>query len=376
MQRQSLWQLASPIVPLPPQPVPFAFPKSPRLLNVRPMPETNRSGWLHEKFPSGVPKLWCPLITPYDESGNIDQPRFAAHFTHVATWAKGFLIPGSTGDGWELNDGEANTLRRLAQSLTKKTRTHLLVGVLKSDAASAIEAIQTVAREIAPTDSFHEPGSASCGFTICPPRGEGLTQAALESALAEILELGFPMALYQLPQMTRNEMSPALVSSLAARFDNFFLFKDSSGTDRVALSESPLHAVVTLRGAEDDYARWLKPHGPYDGFLLSTANCFAKELSEIITAVGEGQPSVAAALSARLDGVVREVFAGVAQLPEGNAFANANKSMDHFFAFGPNALNARPPRLHAGSRIPVEVLRVARDALFRHGFLPRKGYLE
>ena len=73
---------------------------------------------------------------------------------------------------------------------------------------------------------------------------------------------------------------------------------------------------------------------------------------------------------------MREVFAGVAQLPEGNAFANANKSMDHFFAFGPNALNARPPRLHAGSRIPVEVLRVARDALFRHGFLPRKGYLE
>ena len=66
-------------------------------------------------------------------------------------------------------------------------------------------------------------------------------------ALASILEAGFPTALYQLPQVTQNEFSPEVGSSLALRFPNFMLFKDSSGSDRVVSSGKSLGGVFTLR---------------------------------------------------------------------------------------------------------------------------------
>ena len=60
----------------------------------------------------------------------------------------------------------------------------------------------------------------------------------------------------QLPQVTGNEMSPAIVAALAARFSNFYLFKDTGGNDRVAESGLELDGVFLVRGAEGDYARW------------------------------------------------------------------------------------------------------------------------
>jgi hypothetical protein len=62
-------------------------------------------------------------------------------------------------------------------------------------------------------------------------------------------------------------------------------------------------------------------------------------------------------------------------LPHGNAFANANKAMDHFMAHGPRAASLPPPRLHSGEVLPPEVIARTGDALNRRGLLPAKGYL-
>ena len=66
----------------------------------------------------------------------------------------------------------------------------------------------------------------------------------------------------------------------------------------------------------------------------------------------------------------------MALLPSGNAFANANKAMDHWFAHGPGAREAAPPRLHGGTWLPRDVLDQTRSLLECHGFMPSKGYLE
>ena len=81
-------------------------------------------------------------------------------------------------------------------------------------------------------------------------------------------------------------------------------------------------------------------------------------------------------MSERLTACINEVFGIVTGLPDGNPFANANKAMDHFFAWGPKAPSAPPPRLHAGSFLPGDVIRGAGEALVRHGLMPDKGYLE
>ena len=132
-----------------------------------------------------------------------------------------------------------------------------------------------------------------------------------------------------------------------------------------------------VRGAEGDYVRWLKAaKGPYDGFLLSTANCFAREFHQIVEDLAARRVKAAHAISERLTGCINEVFGIVTGLPHGNPFANANKAMDHFFAHGPRAQAARPPRLHAGTFLPADVIRATGEALSRHGLMPNKGYLE
>ena len=75
----------------------------------------------------------------------------------------------------------------------------------------------------------------------------------------------------------------------------------------------------------------------------------------------------------------RVVVAAVAQLvkvlPQGNPFSHANKALDHFFAYGPRAADAPPPRIYAGGHLPAELIRAAGEVLSREGLMPAKGYL-
>lgn len=45
-------------------------------------------------------------------------------------------------------------------------------------------------------------------------------------------------------------------------------------------------------------------------------------------------------------------------------------------AHGPMAGQLAGPRLHAGTRLPVETIETAIDALARHELLPARGYLQ
>jgi len=340
-----------------------------------------RAAALRRLFPGGVPGLWCPLLTHYNCEGAIDASRIAAHLRHLAFHVKGFLIPGSTGDGWELSDAEFRQLIEVALDQVEDLNLNLLIGILKPDASSAATAINEITGFIKSRTGRTDPAVALgqarvCGFTVCAPRGSEVSQPEIERALTSILEAGLPTAVYQLPQVTQNEISPEVVTNLATRFENFLMFKDSSGTDRVALSGKGLAGVFTVRGAEGDYAQWLRAAGgPYNGFLLSTANCFARELGQLIEDISARRFDAAKKMSERLSMVIGEAFHLVNPLPDGNPYANANKAMDHFFAYGPQAASVPPPRLHAGSHLPVEMIRATGEILSRHGLMPDQGYL-
>lgn len=333
-------------------------------------------------FPRRIPALWCPAITHYDDEGGIDRARTAAHLKFLSPWVKGFLVPGSTGDGWEMSEPERRKVLEVALEEAVKLDLHVLVGLLKTDGQAARQSLlDTLAwlKSLTGTSGAEDclVNSRVCGFTVCPPKGKGLSQEQMATDLEAVLRAGLPTALYQLPQVTQNEMDPELTAGLASQFGNFILFKDTSGADRVALSGKNLGGIFLVRGAEGDYARWLKSGGgPYDGFLLSTANCFGRELQQMIEHLEARRMDAANGLSERLTGAVNEVFRLVHGLPHGNPFANANKAMDHFFAHGPKAAGATSPRLHAGSHLPPEVIRATGEALARYQLMPGKGYLE
>jgi dihydrodipicolinate synthase/N-acetylneuraminate lyase len=339
-----------------------------------------RNALLGRLFPQGFPTLWCPLVTHYDDQGGIDRARMRAQLRHLAPHVGGFLLPGSTGDGWDMDDQESRRLIAIALEEVGAIGRKLLIGALKPETDAVLESIDTALQLIreasgATLTDQAVTDSPVCGFTVCAPRGSELGQDRIRAALAAVLELGVPVSLYQLPQVTQNEIAPQTVAALAAKYPNFYLFKDTSGSDRVAASG--FNEVLLLRGAEGDYAGQLAAGGGhYDGFLLSSANGFAGELHEIRRELEQGDSRRARARSGRLATAVEESFALAQELPHGNAFANTNKAIDHFFAHGARALEAPAPRLRAGQRLPQQFVTAVGGVLSRQGLLPSTGYLD
>ena len=328
-----------------------------------------------------IPRLWCPPLTHYKSDATLDKERMAAHWASMLPNVRAFLVPGSTGDGWEMNNDEIKVLLDFAIELAGKLDALLLIGVLKTDVASMSEAIaETLAvlkQKAGVEDSIQVlKQTRVCGFTVCPPTGANLTQEQIQADLETILKLDLPTAIYQLPQVTKNEMSPALIKQLARLYANFLLFKDSSGSDRVALEERGQSDVFWVRGAEGDYAEWLRESGGvYQGLLLSTANCFSLQLRAIVTLLQKGKSDEAQSLSVRLTQVINEVFKLVSDLPQGNPFTNANKAIDHFMAYGTEARQILPPMLHSRRRLPEKVIREVGKILSNAKLIPQQGYL-
>ncbi len=339
-----------------------------------------RQDLLQQLFPSGVPSLWCPPLTHYRDDGSIDSHRISAHLKSIAPFARGWLIPGSTGDGWEMTDGQVRQLLDHTLPVAREVGASVLIGVLSKDGQAArnniLRLTDWLCERQQQQDVVRAMFSANvCGFTVCPPAGAELSQKEIKAALDAILDLGLPVALYQLPQVTENEMAPETVESLAQQHANFFLFKDTSGEDRVATSSANLEDVFLVRGAEGKYALWLKSAaGPYDGFLLSTANVFAEQYAGLIHQINSGEISAAEAAIRPVEEVVQIVFDAALSLPDGNPFTNANKAMDHVRAFGANATAHRSPKLHAGSRLPQSIIEVAWQAMSERGLAPAEGY--
>ena len=341
-------------------------------------PETRR--WMERLFPEGLPALWCPPLTHYAGAGVLDAPRMRAHLASMLPWVRGLLVPGSTGEAWEMSAAEVRELLAFFVEEIRGRGVHLLVGALHAEAADAVRQIhETVAwlRRVTGADDAAEAlvRASVCGFAVCAPRGAGLGQERIRAALDEVLSIGVPIALYQLPQVTQNEIAPETAAALSARHPNFYLFKDSSGADRVAASG--FRGAFLVRGAEGDYARQLAERGgPYDGYLLSTANCFGRQLAAMIEQIRRGETGAPDAFSRELSAICAELLGPAGAVGYGNAFANTNKALDHYFAHGPEAAGrVEPPLLHSGRRLPRDVVDLAGASLRRHGLMPARGYL-
>ncbi len=341
-----------------------------------------RQALIQHLFPGGIPSLWCPTLTHFTGAHTVDRDRIGAHFRFLAPFVKGILVPGSTGEGWEMNDGEIRQLLEVVLATARSVGMRVLVGALKPDAEQTLACVESTVTWLKAESgaSDGERALQQCGvagFTICPPRGRDLSQTAIQAGLRKVLDRGLPTALYQLPQVTGNEMSPETVSALAREYPNFYLFKDTSGQDRVVTSGLDFGGVFLVRGAEGGYARWPKSGGgPYDGFLLSTANVFAAQLGAIQSALLEGRQPDAQALAQRVDTVVKQCFEMVAGFPAGNPFTNANKLLDHIMAYGPGAVQHAPPLLYSGRRLPQAWISTAVELLRKNSLLPSSGYLD
>ena len=340
-----------------------------------------RASLVKSMFPDNIPDLWCPALVHYDENGVMDKARIEAHLAHISPYVKSFLLFGSTGDGWELTDAEKLDLLDLMIQLAVKYGFQNLIGMLKPERAASLNGIkETMAylhTKYNGINAFERLKQLHvCGFTVCPPKGKNISQAEMLNDLSDILDLKLPIAIYQLPQVTENEMEPETVRILAEKYPNFYFFKDTSGTDAVIHSKVNLGGVFTVRGAEGDYDKWVyRGDGGYCGFLLGSANCFAKEIAQVLTYCKRSNYEEAKALSSRIARIVEAMMAKVSDLPSGNAFTNANKCIDHIRAFGADWNKVPMPMLHSGVRIPLPYVAHALECMKTNAIDTGKGYM-
>lgn len=329
------------------------------------MSTAERTALQHSAFPNGVPRLWCPILTHLKAAREPDAERIAEHLEKLSPFVKGILVPGSTGEGWEMDDSDVRHLLSIVLPAAHTAGIKVLLGMLKTDVTQVLEALDGL------DDCCHHP--AVVGVTVCPPRGAELSQSEIAVGLRRVLLRGIPTALYQLPQVTQNELSPETVAALSAEFPNFILFKDTSGTDKVALSGLEFGGVNLVRGSEQGgYAKWTRAAGgPYDGFLLSTANVLAPELAEVIRLLDAGDKQGAEKLSGELERLVQAMFAIVSGFKTGNAFSNANKLLYHLRTFGTEATKLPTPMLYSGVTLPVEFVEKGLDAIKTFGGFSR-----
>lgn len=342
--------------------------------------QLERQGLIQQLFEPGMPRLMCPPLTHFSGPLAVDRPRMSAHYAWLAQYAGLFLVPDSTGDGWLMDDAMMLRMAALCAQHAREAGGGVLVAVLKPslpEMLAGIKAVQAMVREQTGRDDLQ--GFLSGGYkgiTVCAPRGEGMPQAEIAQALRRVLDLGLPTALYQLPQMTLNEISPQVVADLVRDYPHFYLFKDTSGRDAVALSGVDTRDLYLVRGAEGQYARWFKPAGgPYDGFLLSTANGFARQLAQLIQLCEKKELAAARQLSNQLDALVSALFALVSPIPVSNAFANSARIADHVQAHGPDWQRAPAPMLPDGSRMDEAILQQGCQLIQAAGFVPQQGYL-
>ncbi len=337
---------------------------------------------------SETPPLWVPLLTHYrldDGRPVVDAERMTRHMAQVAPSVRSWMISGSTGDGWDVNTDQFDSLLKLsADPAGRPSDVRVLVGVLRSSTDAVLEwidhvhAVAGTSRSASLEDNVARLAEKRwVGITVCPPVGDDVSQEAIIEHYAAVADAArLPLAVYQLPQVTGNVIEPATMARLVAAHDEIILFKDSSGQDTIAQAGVDLDTVVLVRGAEGNYAPMLEPlGGPYTGLLLSTANGFGPHLRTILDHVSAGREDEARATSENLTALVEKLFACAGDAPVGNAFANVNRAVDHAFAHGRVWRDAAPPMLFDGSRLPEPIVASVAEILGATGLVPEQGYL-
>ena len=147
--------------------------------------------------------FWVPLLTHYRRDGDrlaVDSERMAAHVRSLRPYLRQFMIAGSTGDGWEIDDRMFDDLLALtARADVFDSGCRLLVGVLRPTTAEVIARARTAERALG--SGRH--AASFDGLAVCPPVDAKADQATIARHFDAVIEATHsPVAVYQLPQVT------------------------------------------------------------------------------------------------------------------------------------------------------------------------------
>ena len=225
--------------------------------------------------------LWAPILSHYELADNLrlNKALIKKHMKWLEPSVKQFLVCGTTGDGWILSDKLINDwLEILTEKNFLTDQNKILFGAFGNTTKEVLHRAKLIEDYL----TNHKCEVSFFGLTLCAPVNEKITQNEIIKHFEKIIENTLlPISIYQLPQVVKCEIKPETLKYLKDKFKKrIVLFKDTSDEDKVIDSKIDFGDLKFLRGAEKNYFNHIKPRGKYDGFLLSTANCFGKVLRE------------------------------------------------------------------------------------------------
>jgi len=190
--------------------------------------------------------VWCPSVTPFTSQGQPDIDALGRHFGRLnASGINTLLLMGSIGEFASLTQQERLLLIREARQLSPLSMVANISSTCMADMVELAEA------------AWHNDFDA---VMVLPPYYYGQTQQQLLSYFRELdKQIGGKWFAYNFPARTGCDLTPALVSQLAAELPNFVGIKDT--VDCLSHNRALIEETKKVR---DDFAVL----SGYDEYLL------------------------------------------------------------------------------------------------------------
>lgn len=237
------------------------------------------------------------LVTPFTDTGAVDEAAFAAHVEWQITEGSTGLVPvGTTGESPTLSHAEHKRVVELCIEVAAK-RVPVIAGAGSNNTKEAIELAQ------------HAEKAGADALLVVTPYYNKPTQKGLiahYSAIAEAVSL--PIIIYNIPPRSVIDMSPETMGALVKAHKNIIGVKDATGKlERVSEQRITCGKDFVQLSGEDATALGFNAHGGV-GCISVTANAAPRLCAEFQAATLAGDYAKALDYQDRLMPLHKAIF--------------------------------------------------------------------
>ncbi len=237
------------------------------------------------------------LVTPFTETGAVDEAAFAAHVEwQIAEGSTGLVPVGTTGESPTLSHAEHKRVVELCVEVAKK-RVPVIAGAGSNNTNEAIELAQ------------HAEAVGADALLVVTPYYNKPTQKGLFAHYAAIADaVKLPIFIYNIPGRSVIDMSPETMGKLARAHKNIVGVKDATGKiERVSEQRITCGTDFIQLSGEDATALGFNAHGGV-GCISVTANAAPRLCAEFQAATLAGDYKKALEYQDRLMPLHKAIF--------------------------------------------------------------------
>lgn len=237
------------------------------------------------------------LVTPFTETGAVDEAAFAAHVEwQIAEGSTGLVPVGTTGESPTLSHAEHKRVVELCVEAAKK-RVPVIAGAGSNNTNEAIELAQ------------HAEAVGADALLVVTPYYNKPTQKGLFAHFAAVADaVKLPIFIYNIPGRSVIDMSPETMGKLARAHKNIVGVKDATGKiERVSEQRITCGPDFIQLSGEDATALGFNAHGGV-GCISVTANAAPRLCAEFQAATRAGDYKKALEYQDRLMPLHKAIF--------------------------------------------------------------------